>query len=444
MSQNRVARGWSTPGQQRLRRCLLAVLVAGIPALIVAPASGSSGGASAGSGGSTPAGNAPHSGTSAPQQPASRAVGASPLSGRAMWIWYVSASNGGSLASIVGTAHRYGVSFVIVKSGDGSTAWSQFNPQLVSTLHANGLRVCAWQYVYGNHPIFEAQVGAAAATDGADCLVIDAESEYEGKYVQAQTYITQLRKLLGASYPVALAGFPYVDYHPAFPYSVFLGPGGAQYNAPQMYWLDIGTTVDAVYTHTYSFNRVYQRQIDPLGQVWENPPASQIIRFRQLSRAYGAPGVSWWDWQEASTKGWHAISRPTASLGGPTAGGPSATIKRGWHGDLVVWAQQHLITAGYAVKVDGGFGSQMVSAVRSFQRTHGLSVDGVIGPATWQALLRYPAASVRWTATGATTITTTTNTVRAASAGGVLIMPVPKSASLPARRDEIAGAGGAG
>ena len=58
---------------------------------------------------------------------------------------------------------------------------------------------------------------------------------------------------------MALAGFPYVDYHPGFPYSVFLGPGGAQYNTPQMYWMDIGTSVNTVYAHTYAYNRVYQR-----------------------------------------------------------------------------------------------------------------------------------------------------------------------------------------
>ena len=34
----------------------------------------------------------------------------------------------------------------------------------------------------------------------------------------------------------------------------------------------------------------------------------QIIRFRQLSRTYGAAGVSWWNWQQASTTGWHSIS----------------------------------------------------------------------------------------------------------------------------------------
>ena len=83
----------------------------------------------------------------------------------------------------------------------------------------------------------------------------------------------RLRSLIGPRYPVALAAFPYVDFHPSFPYSVFLGPGGAQYNAPQMYWRDIGTSVAAVYAHTYSFNRIYQRPIFPLGQLYSQPAA---------------------------------------------------------------------------------------------------------------------------------------------------------------------------
>src|SRR5436305_7879366 len=124
-----------------------------------------------------------------------------------------------------------------MKSSDGSTNyWSQFSSKLVGELHANGLRACAWQYVYGTNPTGEAGLGAQAAANGADCLVIDAEAEYEGRYASAQTYIRELRAKVGTSYPLALASFPYVSYHPSEPYSVFLGPGGAQFNAPQMYW----------------------------------------------------------------------------------------------------------------------------------------------------------------------------------------------------------------
>jgi hypothetical protein len=349
-----------------------------------------------------------------------------------MWIWYVSRSDGGNLASLVADAHRYGISTLLIKSGDGTGVWSQFNSSLVATLHRNGLRVCAWQYVYGNNPVTEAQVGAAAVRNGADCLVIDAEGEYEGKYVQAQTYMRTLRSLVGANFPIGLAGFPYVDYHPGYPYSVFLGPGGAQYNLPQMYWVDIGVNVDTVYAHTYAFNRIYRRAMLPLGQVYNSPRANQIRRFRQLSRAYGAGGVSWWDWQDASFGAWLAVSQ---RVGWPGQFSPSATVAsfgRGARGDVVVWAQEHLLSAGQNVSVDGALGPNTILAVVRFQQAHGLLPDGVIGPATWQALLRYRPVAVTWTSGGARI---------AAVARGSATAPVPASARLPARRYEIGSPG---
>ncbi len=229
----------------------------------------------------------------------------SSLRARGMWIWVLSDSDGGNLSAIIAQAERYGIKTLIIKSSDGTGLWSQFNPTVVSELHAARLHVCAWQYVYGAHPILEAEAGAAAVADGADCLVIDAEVQYEGRYVQAQEYVNKLRALIGANFPLALAGFPYIDYHPAFPYSVFLGTGGAQYNMPQMYWYDIGTTVSAVYRHTYEFNEIYQRPISPLGQVFDAPPVGQIYAFRAISRYYGGAGgggISWWDWQEAGSR----------------------------------------------------------------------------------------------------------------------------------------------
>ena len=371
-----------------------------------------------------------------------KAGDANALAGRGMWIWYVSRSNGGTLSSIISSARRYGISTLMIKSSDGPTVWSQFNSSLVSTLHASGMHVCAWQYVYGNHPLLEAQAGAAAVQDGADCLVVDAESEYEGKYVAAQSYITQLRKLIGQSFPVALAGFPYVDYHPGFPYSIFLGAGGAQYNTPQMYWVDIGTSVNTVYAHTYAYNTVYRRPIDPLGQVYENPPLGQLIRFRQLSRTYGAAGVSWWDWQQATTAGWKGISIGAGNLTA-TATTSTPVLKLHSLGDLVVWAQEHLATAGYTIPIDGDYGTTTQAAVESFQAAKGLTADGIVGPATWAALLNYAPAPVTWTHTGATVASAAT--VRGSRAGhGRLVLQVPKSAHAHATRDEIAGAGGAG
>ena len=207
-----------------------------------------------------------------------------------MWIWYVSKSSGGTADGIAAKAAKHGVETVYIKSADARSRWKQFSPKLVGELKARGLKVCAWQFVYGRYPKTEADRAAEAARIGADCIVIDAEGHYEGKYVSAQTYIARLRSRVGPKYEVALTSFPYVHYHPALPYSVFLGPGAAQDNLPQMYWKTIGTRVDKVYSTTYTYNRPYQRAIYPLGQTYENPSSSSVRRFRVLSDAYGAQG----------------------------------------------------------------------------------------------------------------------------------------------------------
>ena len=101
-----------------------------------------------------------------------------------------------------------------------------------------------------------------------------------------------LRATVGPAYPIGLTSFPYVDYHPRLPYSVFLGPGGAQANLPQVYWKDIGGTVDAVSGHTLAHNRIYGVAIAPLGQTYQDPPPEDIARFRSLWAAYGSAGLS--------------------------------------------------------------------------------------------------------------------------------------------------------
>jgi hypothetical protein len=328
----------------------------------------------------------------APRRPAGSGTA---FDGTGVWIWVLGRSDGGDLTAIATRAHANGVRTVFLKSSDGTNAWAQFSAQNVATLKAAGVHVCAWQYVYGDDPRGEAAVGAQAVAAGADCLVIDAESEYEGRYAQARTYISELRAAIGPAYPVGLAGFPYVDYHPAFPYSVFLGPGGAQFDLPQMYWRDIGTTVDQVYAHTWPLNRVYQRPIFPLGQLYNDPPPAEIARFRTLAAAYGASGTSWWDWQEATAGGWQALAAPLQPPGGPPPAAASAwpTLARGAQGDLVMWAQEHLAGAGEAIVVDGAFGPATDAAVRDFQSRHGLPVTGAVDAATWPPLLAAPAVT---------------------------------------------------
>ncbi|HWF55043.1 MAG TPA: peptidoglycan-binding domain-containing protein [Solirubrobacteraceae bacterium] len=382
-----------------------------------------------------PGPGAASTGGTSPYTPPIKPVSKSnPLAARGMWIWELPSSSGGDVSAIVSQARADGVRTLMIKSSDGTQMWSQFSAALVSELHAAGLKVCAWQYVYGDQPSTEAALGAQAVHDGADCLLIDAEGEYEGKYVSAQTYITTLRRLIGPSYPVALAGLPYVDYHPAFPYSVFLGPGGAQYNAPQMYWHDIGTTTDGVFAHTYEFNLIYERPIFPLGQIYNSPPIHQVLRFRQLSRLYNAPGVSWWDWQEGTPQYFRAVSQPVGALKGVAPYETLATLGAGAQGDVVVWAQEHLISAGQSLTIDGDYGPNTVAAVDAFQQAKGLPVTGEIDPPTWQALLRYPPVTVKWVIRKKKTVAVV---ARARTGAGAVVATVPRSASLPDRGRDI-------
>ena len=83
----------------------------------------------------------------------------------------------------------------------------------------------------------------------------------------------------------------------------------------------------------------------------------------------------------------------------------------------------------------------------AFQTAHGLTADGIIGPATWAALLRYRIARVRWSVAkphDTATVTSAAITAVQRATPSTLVEPVPASASLPATRNEIPGSGGAG
>lgn len=63
-------------------------------------------------------------------------------------------------------------------------------------------------------------------------------------------------------------------------------------------------------------------------------------------------------------------------------------LRQGSSGDHVRFAQSYLNGAlGMQLTVDGFFGASTEDATRAFQQTRGLSVDGIIGGATWAALL---------------------------------------------------------
>ena len=71
----------------------------------------------------------------------------------------------------------------------------------------------------------------------------------------------------------------------------------------------------------------------------------------------------------------------------PTTDNP--TLRKGSSGEYVTLLQTMLIQRGYDLApygADGKFGSKTETAVKTFQRDNGLTVDGVVGRATWSEL----------------------------------------------------------
>lgn len=97
-----------------------------------------------------------------------------------------------------------------------------------------------------------------------------------------------------------------------------------------------------------------------------------------------APGNATPPAANPSTTNPSATTPPSSSTGTPAA---LPVLRPGMEGDAVRQLQQRLRTEGfYTGSVDGVFGSQTEAAVRAAQAANNLTVDGIVGPATWRAL----------------------------------------------------------
>jgi hypothetical protein len=283
---------------------------------------------------------------------------------------------------------------VYVKAAEGATAELQFSPALVGEMRAAGATVCAWTFAYGSEPASEAAAAVAAVHAGAQCLVVDAEEQYDSLYGAAQQFVRALRAQLGAAFPIGLASEAEVAEHPKFPYSVFLGPGAFNAVLPQIYWRDFGVSVQAAYAATLAGNAIYGRAILPVGQLYGSPSAGELVSFRALARDYGSQGSSFFDLTASTPEELAALAAPLPRTARKTIA--ASTLRAGADGDEVVQAQELLNAAGAHLPVGGFFGAQTERAVGAFQARHRLSVNGVLGPATWKALLRFHPREPSW------------------------------------------------
>ena len=81
------------------------------------------------------------------------------------------------------------------------------------------------------------------------------------------------------------------------------------------------------------------------------------------------------------------ISAATAAVVGWSSIACAAAFQVGDQGKEVAEIQAQLVEVGYDVSADGDFGPATKEAIKSFQKSQGLEVDGIVGPSTYYALM---------------------------------------------------------
>ena len=75
-------------------------------------------------------------------------------------------------------------------------------------------------------------------------------------------------------------------------------------------------------------------------------------------------------------------------IAGPATLAGCPTLRKGASGNITKLLQEKLVKLGYNTNgVDGIFGSGTYTAVREFQKTRGITADGIVGQNTWRKLL---------------------------------------------------------
>jgi len=268
--------------------------------------------------------------------------------GKGDWIWEMpeTESNFGftTVQQVINYEQSLGMQWITVKCGDGGSVYSQFNSQLITLAHAAGLKIFGWAYAYGNNSgadgngrsdaaniAGEIYVATNALGLGADGFIIDAEIEYETnatRYADATLYAHSIK----SAYPtrfLAHAPFPYISYHPGFPYVQF----GTNCDAvmPQDYWGAFAITPYQMVNDMNSqwitwqksltgFNTNAIKPIIPLAQSYSPVTGLQITEFLNCLQTNtpkatpaGYAGASFWDAQSRDADMDNAIA--AASIG---------------------------------------------------------------------------------------------------------------------------------
>jgi len=263
-----------------------------------------------------------------------------PIDAKGIYIWQIWTSHGGgkNLNTIISKLKSVGISWIVIKMGDGDSYYNRPSKSLynwattnyggmdsvIAIFHANGIKLFAFQYVYGipnnwGNSVTETDVAnSILSIPEIDGLLIDAEQEYDvlsNRDAAAAAYCDNIRNTNPFSF-IGLTAWSRIVGHSTFPWVAFLER--VDVNMPQAYWAARPTSVAnelnlmnsqfASYTSTWinQGHLAAAKPIMPIGQgeyfgYGADVATGDIKSFCDLSKnTYNYAGVSLWEYNQIS------------------------------------------------------------------------------------------------------------------------------------------------
>lgn len=229
-----------------------------------------------------------------------------------LWVWYMD-------DLVLKQAATRGMDYIMVKAGDATRQWPQFNQALVQECHEHGIACVAWTYAYLDDPAGEAEVAIEAFRRGCDALVLDVEYECINKQNEAAQMVNLIRAETSCwvgyapDFRIAFGNrWPRGGFSPnlePWPWKQFNQLDGVM---PQLYWPDFAQTpID-----TMNLARLWKNGCEGMG--WPVPDMysvlpstghpNDIIKAAEYSKTLGFKGATTWRWGSGTTASQFAIT----------------------------------------------------------------------------------------------------------------------------------------
>lgn len=222
------------------------------------------------------------------------------LKGKGFYIWQISHCEKANPDKIAHVAFQAGLSHVIIKIANGIYEYNKGSAyETVLALKEKGIQAWGWHYVFGDAPKGEAKIAIKQLQNiPVDGYVIDAESEYKGKYTPCRIFLNELKAAF-PTLPMALSSFRYPKYHADLPWKDFFLK--VDINMPQVYWEKAHNSAEQLVRCLAQFQIITPlRPVIPTGPTYSVkgwlPTPQDIKEFLDKAAELRLSAVNFYSW----------------------------------------------------------------------------------------------------------------------------------------------------